>query len=132
MIKIFEDFLKRPEDPYGEEIWDEDRMIIKNLYVIYVIGQDMNFLCQKKFKMGKRGWKDYYYEMASKIRGQISFDSNCTVRDAYDVHNREGVLNGTEVVGYIELFNRTRYDTLQNLCDILRIPIDNVKLYNGY
>ena len=123
-----------PLDPYGEEDWAEIRSI-KDVYVIYVIGQDMNFLCQKKFKIvdERRGWKSYYYEMAH-IRGggDDNFDSNCTTKEAYDCHNKKGVLEGTELVGYIEGSMTTRFDTLKNLCDRLRIDINSVKLYNGY
>ena len=143
----YKDYIREdvnPDDPYNEEDWGEIRKI-DNVYVIYVIGQDMNFLCQKKFRLmndvinprDRREriihWRDYYYEMAH-VRGGVddNFDSNCTIRDAYECHNKEGVLDGTELIGYVERMNITRFDTLQNLCEKLRISIDSVKLYNGY
>lgn len=137
-MKKYREYIKEelnPNDPYNEEEWDDSRKkIIPDVYVVYVIGQDMNFLCQKKWKIidQRRGWRDFYYEMLFIKGGEINFDSKCTVSPAYECHNKEGVLDGTELVGYIKYWNTTSFDTLQNLCDKLRISIDSVKLYTGY
>lgn len=117
-------------DPYNEEDWGDDN---KDIYVIYVIGQDMNFLCKKKYRITntRMGWRDYYYEMAEDNNGVINFDSHCTVEYAYAAEHQTDILSGKELIGYIEYPMRVRFTSLKNLCNKAGIDINKVIIYDG-
>jgi hypothetical protein len=109
-------------DPYGEEDWEEN----KNLYIIYVIGQDANFLAKKKIRKQGR-WDDPYYEIAYKERhGRLVFDRGFNVNDPYPAKKVEEILNGTELVGYTTGFSNVRFDTLENIIQGTGINIDDI------
>ena len=136
-FKIFEKF--EDIDPYGEEDWDDNKpylskQITDNLYVIYVMGQDMNFLAFKKERITdvRRNWKTHDYVIATR-RGDrtFHFDGYATVNEPYPAKKVNKILNGEELVGFITEFNNTRFDTLQNICNGLRVDIRNIKMYRN-
>jgi len=129
-FKIFE--IKNDLDPYDEEDWEDNN----NLYVIYVIGQDSHFLAKKKERIinDRQGnWKDYYYVVATKKENIFYFDFDIIgyVNDPYPVQNVDNILKGKELVGYIENFGIVKYDTLQNMCDILSVNIEDINMYEN-
>jgi hypothetical protein len=134
MIKHFEQFITLDEvvdesindiDPYGEENWGDRE--IKDLYLVYVLGQDENFLTQRR-QVGNGRWPDYYYFIASLRDGDFHFNSGAWERAPYPPKDIDKVLNGEKLVGYIEERGglTVRFDTLQNLCDRMEITIEQI------
>lgn len=111
-------------DPYDEEIWDNQ--VNPDLYVIYVIGQDQNFLTMKKRRMIQNRFYEYYYTIATLYHDDIHFNGSASVRESYPTENPEKVLDGTQLVGYITGMNNVRFKTLQELCDIMHVSINSI------
>lgn len=134
-MRKFTNILEHKEiDPYNEENWDDDKpSITKDLWLIYVLGQDENFLSQKQLLPNPRypQWPDYEYKILCQnvgVEGMYSFDNFYTVssNNAYPVEDLEKILIGERLVGYIIGFGTVRYDTLQNLCNGLGVTIENI------
>lgn len=122
-----------PVDPYNEEEWG-DEVEKSDLFVIYVIGQDMNFLSKKiKRIVNKRhGWYDYDYKIATlTLINTINFNGSATENNPYPAENIEGILNGTELVGCVTTMNQVRFKTLQDLCNIMNVPLNSINIYRN-
>lgn len=118
--------MKRLElDPYNEEDWGD-----LDLYVIYVIGQDANFLSCKKIEGYVGGFPYHKYVIAIKEGENINFDGYANVKDPYPVDEADvdKIINGEEKIGYITNISLVKFDKLQNLCDILDYPVENIKM----
>lgn len=108
-------------DPYNEENWDDDQKEYSDLYIIYVVGQDMNFLSKK---IGR-----FDYKIATMESGVIHFNGYATVTEPYEAQNINDILDGKELVGYIERFNLVRFKTLQSICQLMNISINSINFY---
>jgi hypothetical protein len=128
MIKKFKKLLEYNEiDPYGEDNWEYPN---NDLWVIYVIGQDENFLAQKQILPNPRfpQWPDYEYKILVLDKNEPTFDRGYSVNsnNAYPVEDMDKILVGKKLVGYIKGFGMTKFDSLQNLCNILNVPIEKI------
>lgn len=133
--------IKSSIDPFNEEEWEyedeKDDKVPNNIYVIYVIGQDMNFLAKKKKVITdkRRGWYDHHYVIATVTKNDtVHFDGSATEKNPYSAEKVQDILAGKELVGHLvgNFGMMVKFSTLQSLCDKMEISIESVHMWNGH
>jgi hypothetical protein len=121
-LKLYEQFSE--DDPFGEDLSLEEE-----LYIISVLGQD-EFFISKKVKRNIGRFYDFEYLIMEINNGNYEFSYRAYVNSnsAYSLNEKEkeDVLNGNKLVGYVDRFNRTYFKKLEEICQMTNVNINNI------